>query len=86
MDPFEVLKYPAMTEKNVSMVEKENKIVFIVDRKYSKNQIKQAFEQMFNVKVDKVNTTITREGKKKAFIKLKPEYSASDIAIKLGMI
>jgi large subunit ribosomal protein L23 len=86
MDPFDVLKHPAMTEKNVSMIEKENKIVFIVDRKYSKEDIKKAFEQMFNVKVEKVNTMITREGKKKAFIKLKPEYSAADIAVKLGMI
>jgi large subunit ribosomal protein L23 len=86
MDPFEVLKHPATTEKNVGMIEKENKIVFIVDRKYSKEDIKRAFEQMFNVKVEKINTMITREGKKKAFIKLKPEYSAADIAVKLGMI
>jgi len=86
MDPYDVLKYPAMTEKNVAMVEKENKLVFIVDRKCTKTEIKQAFEKLFNVKVEKVATAITREGKKKAFIKLKPEYSASDIAIKLGMI
>ncbi|MEM5799712.1 MAG: 50S ribosomal protein L23 [Candidatus Aenigmatarchaeota archaeon] len=86
MNPFDVLKHPAMTEKNVGMIEKENKIVFIVDRKCGKQDIKKAFEEMFNVKVEKVNTTITREGKKKAFIKLKPEYSAADIAVKLGMI
>ncbi|MEM5777072.1 MAG: 50S ribosomal protein L23 [Candidatus Aenigmatarchaeota archaeon] len=61
-------------------------MVFIVDRKYTKQDIKKAFEEMFNVKVEKVNTIITREGKKKAFIKLKPEYSAADIAVKLGMI
>jgi large subunit ribosomal protein L23 len=41
---------------------------------------------MFNVKVEKVNTMITREGKKKAIIKLKPEYSAADIAVKLGIL
>lgn len=86
MDPFEILKYPAMTEKNVALVEKENKLVFIVDRKYKKEDIKKAFEELFKVKVEKVNTSITREGKKKAFIKLKPEYSAADVATKLGMI
>lgn len=86
MNPFDVLKYPAMTEKNVALVERENKLVFIVDRKYSKKDIKKAFEELFNVKVDKIATTITRDGKKKAFIKLKPEYSASDIAVRLGMI
>lgn len=86
MDPYKILKYPAMTEKNVALVEKENKLVFIVDRKYKKEDIKKAFEELFKVKVEKVNTSITREGKKKAFIKLKPEYSAADVATKLGMI
>jgi large subunit ribosomal protein L23 len=86
MEPFEILKYPAVTEKNVGMIEKQNKIVFIVDRKSTKTDIKNAFEEMFNVKVEKVNTMITREGKKKAIIKLKPEYSAADIAVKLGIL
>ncbi len=86
MDPFDILRYPAMTEKNVSLIERENKLVFIVDREYSKDEIKKAFEQLFNVKVDKIATSITREGKKKAFIKLKPEYPASDIAVRLGMV
>jgi large subunit ribosomal protein L23 len=86
MEPFDVLKYPAVTEKNVGMIEKQNKIVFIVDRKSTKTEIKRAFEELFNVKVEKVNTMITRDGNKKAIIKLKPEYSATDIAVKLGII
>jgi large subunit ribosomal protein L23 len=75
-----------MTEKSISVVEKENKIVFIVDRRFDKEDIKRAFEEVFKVKVDKINTMITREGKKKAFIKLEKEYSAADVAVKLGMI
>jgi large subunit ribosomal protein L23 len=86
MDPYEVLKYPHMTEKSISLVEKENKLVFIVDRRFDKEDIKKAFEEVFKVKVDKINTMITREGKKKAFIKLKKEFSAADVAVKLGMI
>ena len=50
------------------------------------DSVKKAFEEIFKVKVDKINTMITREGKKKAFIKLKKEYSAADVAVKLGMI
>jgi len=86
MDPYKILKYPHMTEKSISVVEKENKIVFIVDRRFDKEDIKRAFEEVFKVKVDKINTMITREGKKKAFIKLEKEYSAADVAVKLGMI
>jgi large subunit ribosomal protein L23 len=86
MDPHKILKYSYMTEKSVGLIEKENKIVFIVERKASKKQIKEAFEKLFDVKVDKINTLITLKGNKKAFIKLKPEYSASDVAVKLGIV
>lgn len=86
MDPFKILKYPYLTEKSVSLIEKENKIVFIVNRKANKKQIKEAFEKLFEVKVEKVNTLITKKGEKKAFIKLKKEFKASDIAAKLGMV
>jgi large subunit ribosomal protein L23 len=86
MDPFKILKYPHLTEKSISLIEKENKIVFIVDRKANKKQIKEAFEKLFEVKVDKVNTLITRKGEKKAFIKINPKFKASDIAAKLGLV
>lgn len=86
MDPYKILLYPYLTEKSVSLIEKENKIVFVVNRKANKQQIKEAFEKLFNAKVDKVNTQITAKGVKKAFIKLKPEFKAADIAAKLGMV
>lgn len=86
MDPYKILRYPYLTEKSISLVEKENKIVFIVDRKATKKQIKEAFEKLFEVKVEKVNTEITLKGEKKAYIKLKPEYKAIDVAMKLGMV
>lgn len=86
MDPFKILKYPYMTEKSTALIEKENKIVFIVDQKATKKQIKEAFEKLFEVKVEKINTTITAKGEKKAFIKLKPKFKAIDVATKLGMV
>ena len=86
MDPFSVLKHPHMSEKSISLIEKENKIVFVVDRKATKKQIKYAFEKFFGVKVEKVNTLITPKGEKKAFIKLAPKFKASDVATKLGIL
>jgi len=86
MDPFKILRYPYMTEKSVAVIEKENKIVFVVARKANKKQIKEAFEKVFEVKVDKINTEITLKGEKKAFIKLKPEFKAGDVAVKLGIV
>lgn len=86
MDPWKILKYAHLTEKSISLIERENKIVFVVDRKADKKKIKEAFEKAFEVKVEKVNTAITLKGEKKAFIKLAKEYKAGDVAVKLGII
>jgi len=85
MDPYKVIIRPLVTEKAVSLIERENKLTFIVDRRATKQDIKRAVEEMFNVKVEKVNTLITMRGEKKAYVKLKPEYDASEIAARLGL-
>jgi large subunit ribosomal protein L23 len=82
---YKIIKKPLITEKTFDLIEKENKLVFIVDRRANKYQIKRAIEKLHSVKVIKVNTMITPKGEKKAFVKLHPEYSAQDIAIDLGI-
>jgi large subunit ribosomal protein L23 len=83
---WDILLYPLLTEKSMNMIEKENKLVFIVNKKASKKDIKEAIEKEFEVKVEDVKTEITMKGQKKAFIKISPEFSATDLASKLGMI
>ena len=82
---YTIIKKPLITEKTFDLIERENKLVFIVNRSANKNQIKRAIEKIHNVKVIKVNTMITPKGEKKAFIKLHPDNSAQDIAIELGI-
>ncbi len=86
MDPHDVILYPLMTEVTSRLIETENKLVFIVNIKATKSDIKRAVEELYDVKVEKVNVTITPEGQKKAFVKLHPEYKATDVAIKLGIL
>jgi len=86
MDPYEVLFYPLMTESASLMVEKENKLVFAINLKANKIDVKKAVEELYEVKVQSVNTEITARGEKKAFVKLHPDYRASDVAIKLGIL
>ena len=86
MDPYETIQYPVMTEVTSRILEGENKLVFIVSKKATKKDIKLAVEELYDVVVDKVNSTITPEGKKKAFVKLHPDYKAVDVAIKLGIL
>jgi len=86
MDPTDVIFYPLMTESASLMVEKDNKLIFIVNLKAGKSDVKRAVEQLYEVKVDKVTVLVTPQGEKKAFVKLNPEYKASDVAIKLGIL
>jgi large subunit ribosomal protein L23 len=85
MDPYKVIVKPVVTEKAVSLIERENKLTFVVDKRATKQDIKRAVEAMFDVEVEKVNTLITMKGEKRAYVKLKPEYNASEIAARIGL-
>ena len=84
MDIRNIIKRPLVTEKSSVAKEKEGKYTFVVDKDANKYQIKQAIEEMFNVKVVSVHTANfggkpkrmgMHEGRKsdwkKAIIKLK---------------
>ncbi|MDH5482556.1 MAG: 50S ribosomal protein L23 [Candidatus Bathyarchaeota archaeon] len=86
MDPYEVILYPLMTEAASLMIEKENKLIFIVDLKAGKTDVRRAVEELYEVRVENVNVLITSQGEKKAFVKLHPDYKAADVAIKLGIL
>jgi len=86
LKPHEVIRYPLMTEKAVNLIERENKITFIVDRRATKHDIARAVEQLYGVGVEKVWTLITPKGEKKAMVKLKKGYDATDLAIRLGIL
>lgn len=68
------------------MVEKENKLVFMVSLKAAKSDVRKAVEELYEVKVEKVNLLVTPQGEKKAFVTLHPDFKAADVAIKLGML
>jgi large subunit ribosomal protein L23 len=86
MDPYEVILYPLMTEAASVMIEKENKLVFVVSLKANKADVRKAVEELYEVKVEGVNVQITPSGEKKAFVKLHPDFKAADVAIKLGIL
>ena len=75
-----------MTEVTSRILETENKLVFVVNNKATKRDIRRAVEELYEVVVEKVNVAITPKGEKKAFVKLNPDYKAVDVAIKLGVI
>ncbi len=84
-DSYKVIRNPLMTEKAVRLMESENKLIFLVDKKAKKQEIKKAMEEIFKVKVVKVNTMI-QKGQKKAYITLSKETPAMDVATQLGLM
>ncbi len=84
-DAQRVVLRPYVTEKTYDLLEKQNKLVFIVSLQASKKLVKQAVETLYDVDVESVNTVRTLVGKK-AYVRLSKESSASDVATKLGLI
>lgn len=76
---------PVVTEKAVIMIEAQNVLTFRTDKDKTKDEIKKEIEDAFKVKVEKVRTLI-KGNKKYAYVKLKKEFPAIDIATKLGLI
>lgn len=82
----EIILHPIATEKATKVEMFENKIVFHVSIKANKPMIKREVERLYEVKVEKVNTLIRPDGKKIAYVKLAKGYSASKLAIRLGLV
>ncbi len=85
MDNYEIIRRPVITEMVYDLIEKENKVVFEVAKDANKYMIKRAVQELYNVRVAKVNTLITPKGVKRAICKLTKEYVAYDLAVDLSL-
>ena len=86
MEANQTIKHPLATEKSIRLMESENKLVFVVDKKANKHDIKKAIQELFNAKVVNVNTHNTFKGEKRAYVTFAKETPAIDIATTLGMM
>lgn len=84
-DAQKIVARPYVTERTFDQIERENKLCFIVSDKASKTQVAAAVEALYEVRVLAVNTARTVRGKK-AFVRLAPENSATELATKLGLV
>lgn len=83
---WDVIENPHLTEKAMDQVDEDNTLVLMVDIDANKPQIEDAVEHLFDVTVKKVNTTITPQAKKKAFVRLSETDDAMDVATQMGMM
>lgn len=60
MNAYQIIKTARLTEKGTRQGEKYNQYTVVADRRANKHQIRQAVEELFKVKVSRVNTMNVR--------------------------
>ena len=83
---FSIIHHPLSSESAVKTIEDNNTLVFIVSKRANKQMIKVACEQLYKLKVKKVNTLNTPRGNKKAYVALTKDQDALDVANKIGIM
>jgi large subunit ribosomal protein L23Ae len=86
LDEYAILKYPLTTESAMKKIEDNNTLVFIVDTRANKKQIKRAVAGLYEIESQRVNTLIRPDGSKKAYVRLPTNVDALDVANKIGII
>ena len=88
MSPYDIIIAPWITEKSMEARRNDefmtiNRLEFLINKKATKADVAEAVEKLFDVKVSKVNTRVTKFGKH-ASGKLAEGYDAEDASMKLG--
>lgn len=86
LDAFSIVRYPLTTESAMKKIEDNNTLVFIVDVRATKSQIRASVQRLYDIQAKKINTLIRPDGLKKAYVRLTPDYDALDVANKIGII
>ena len=86
MKLYKVLKAPLITEQSSQLSQDLKQIVFKVDKGANKREIKKAVENLFNVKVVKVTTSVVKgKTKRNRFgIYKKPNYKKAFVTLSQG--
>jgi large subunit ribosomal protein L23Ae len=95
LDHFAVIRTPLNSESAMKKIEENNTLVFVVDVKSNKYQIKQAIKKLYDVDALKINTLVRcasdssdhvdfrPDGTKKAYVRLNADVDALDTANKV---
>ena len=87
LDKYSIIKFPLTTESAMKKIEDNNTLVFIVDKRANKRQIRDAVKSMYDpIQCLKVNTLIRPDGQKKAYVRLTQDFDALDVANRIGII
>lgn len=77
----DIIIRPIITEKTMKMMDSDNKITFEVAKGTNKTEVRQAVEEIFNVKVEKVNILNCRPKAKRV-----GKYAGTTSAIRKAIV
>ncbi|MFA9417771.1 50S ribosomal protein L23 [Natrinema sp. HArc-T2] len=80
-----IIEHPLVTEKAMDDMDFENKLQFIVNPDATKPEIRDVVEERFEISVEKINTQVTMNGKKKAVVRLSEDDDAQEVASRIGV-
>ncbi|WP_254524884.1 50S ribosomal protein L23 [Natrinema caseinilyticum] len=80
-----VIEHPLVTEKAMNDMDFENKLQFVVNPDATKPEIRDEVEERFEISVQKINTQVTMNGKKKAIVRLSEDDDAQEVASRIGV-
>ena len=83
---YQVIRRPLITEKALTSREVEGSLVFEVAATASKTEVKQAVEQLFNVKVASIRTAnvLGKERRRGKFAGFLPDWKKAYVRLKAG--
>ena len=83
---YEIIRRPLITEKGLAIKETEGTLVFDVAPNATKNEVKQAVEALFKVKVENVRTAnfLGKERRRGKFSGFKPDWKKAYVRLKAG--
>jgi large subunit ribosomal protein L23 len=80
-----ILRSPLITEKN-TLLRGQNKYVFEVERSATKEQVRNAVQKIFDVKVEAVNTMVVKGKRKRTgrFVGYRPDRKKAIVKLAEG--
>ena len=85
-DPHAIVKFPLSSESAIKTIEENNTLVFSCDRRAKKPVIKKACQELYKIKVQRVNTLMRPDGEKKAYVTLASDQEALEVASRIGIM
>jgi large subunit ribosomal protein L23 len=83
---YQIIRKPVITEKGLGIKETQQTLVFQVAPNATKNEIKEAVQSIFKVKVDTVRTAVFvgKERRRGKFTGYRPDWKKAYVRLKSG--